>query len=407
MLPWKLLTALVCAFGFFKDLRPSEAYLTVDNEIYPWWTYSYLLWMVPVFLLTDYFRYKPTLVGVGIAYIVTWALLLWAQGVPAMKAMQMTFGLGTACEISYFSYIFAVVPGDYFQKVSSFTRAASLAGKFIAYLWGQLLTYYNVLNYFQLNIFSFVSVCIAFLISLLLPRSEYSELFNPKRFVDEEEEKTNNPQAPSTDQTKDDSGDIEPCSGLNVTEKTISLLKFLFLEAKSAYSNKTVQIWSIWWALAACGNFQVANYVQNLWDILSPYHNYNPRKHHIYNGAVEAAGTLLSSCAVLAVGFLPVNWSVPGRCELVTTVICGLNAIFLLIMSQTSSIWVCYVLYDLFRSTYQIVLVIAAAQIASALTRKRYGFVFGCNTFVALLVESILTAIVVDKAGLDVKVRTQ
>ncbi|WAR28696.1 S19A2-like protein, partial [Mya arenaria] len=102
----------------------------------------------------------------------------------------------------------------------------------------------------------------------------------------------------------------------------------------------------------ACGKFQVANYVQNLWEILSPYQNYNPRKHHIYNGA--------SSCAVLAVGFLPVNWSVPGTCQLVTTVICGLNAIFLLIMSQTSSIWVCYVLYDLFRSTYKIVLVKAA-----------------------------------------------
>ncbi|WAR28703.1 hypothetical protein MAR_014407, partial [Mya arenaria] len=63
-------------------------------------------------------------------------------------------------------------------------------------------------------------------------------------------------------------------------------------------------------------------------------------------------------CAVLAVGFLPVNWSVPGRCELVTTVVCGLNAIFLLIMSKTSSIWVCYVIF--FRSTYQFVLVIAA-----------------------------------------------
>ena len=25
---WRLLTVIVCAFGFFKDLRPSEAYLT-------------------------------------------------------------------------------------------------------------------------------------------------------------------------------------------------------------------------------------------------------------------------------------------------------------------------------------------------------------------------------------------
>jgi len=28
MWDWKVLTFVVCAFGFFKDLRPSEAYLT-------------------------------------------------------------------------------------------------------------------------------------------------------------------------------------------------------------------------------------------------------------------------------------------------------------------------------------------------------------------------------------------
>jgi len=47
------------------------------------------------------------------------------------------------------------------------------------------------------------------------------------------------------------------------------------------------------------------------------------------------------------------------------------------------------------------------AQIARNLSRKRYGFVFGCNTFVALVIETILTATVVDQAGLDVNVNTQ
>ena len=47
------------------------------------------------------------------------------------------------------------------------------------------------------------------------------------------------------------------------------------------------------------------------------------------------------------------------------------------------------------------------AQIAKALKHKRYGFVFGCNTFLALLIETILTLIVVDKAGLGVDVQTQ
>ena len=47
------------------------------------------------------------------------------------------------------------------------------------------------------------------------------------------------------------------------------------------------------------------------------------------------------------------------------------------------------------------------AQIAKSLKHKRYGFVFGCNMFLALLIETILTVIVVDKAGLGVDVQTQ
>lgn len=46
-------------------------------------------------------------------------------------------------------------------------------------------------------------------------------------------------------------------------------------------------------------------------------------------------------------------------------------------------------------------------QIAKSLTKERYGFVFGANTFITLVIETILTIIVVDKAGLDVNVRTQ
>lgn len=80
---WKILTFLVCLYGFLKEFRPSEAYLSayltgswknltveqVDNEIYPIWTYAYLGWLIPVFLLTDYLRYQPMLVLEGIGFV--------------------------------------------------------------------------------------------------------------------------------------------------------------------------------------------------------------------------------------------------------------------------------------------------------------------------------------------------
>lgn len=296
MLNWKLVTFIVCCFGFFKDLRPSEAYLTayltgpwqnlteteVDNQVYPWWTYSYLLWLFPMFLLTDYFRYKPILILDGIAYITTWALLLWAHGIPAMKGMQVTFGLATACEIGYYSYLYVIVSKDHFQKVASFTKAASLLGKFSAYLCGQFFVSFDVLDFYQLNIFSFVSVIIAFIITLILPRAKHSELFNQR--IENVSASTEKGETVDDEHVKEHTIDINGPR---------SLFLFLLDEVKSVYGNKSILIWSVWWAFASCGSYQVANYVQNLWHILTPYKH--DRKHrHLYNGAVEAAGTLFS-----------------------------------------------------------------------------------------------------------------
>lgn len=46
-------------------------------------------------------------------------------------------------------------------------------------------------------------------------------------------------------------------------------------------------------------------------------------------------------------------------------------------------------------------------QIAASLSMQRYALVFGVNTFVALLLESLLTVVVVDSAGLGLDIVTQ
>uniref|UniRef100_A0A8C3JNG4 Thiamine transporter 2 n=1 Tax=Calidris pygmaea TaxID=425635 RepID=A0A8C3JNG4_9CHAR len=76
---WIYPTLIICANGFFSTMRPSESFLTpyltgpdknltieeVTNQIYPVWTYSYLALLFPVFLITDYVRYKPVLLLQG------------------------------------------------------------------------------------------------------------------------------------------------------------------------------------------------------------------------------------------------------------------------------------------------------------------------------------------------------
>ena len=215
----------------------------------------------------------------GLAYIGTWALLLWAQGLPAMKCVEVLYGLCTAGEIGYFSYLYAIVKKDHYKKVASFTRAALLCGRFFAYLMGQLLVSFEVMDYYQLNIISFSSVIFAFLVAVFLPRAAYSEIFHRQK--------------PDPRDTADKNTKEPSDHAINDTNTGSGKLKagfvFMWKEVMGNYSSKTVIMWSMWWALASCGNYQVQNYIQNLWEVISPHEDGGT----IYNGAVEAAGTLV------------------------------------------------------------------------------------------------------------------
>ena len=270
----------------------------VDNEMYPWWTYSYLLWLVPVFLLTDFLRYKPMLIVDGLAYIATWALLLWAQGLPAMKCVEVTYGLCTAGEIGYFSYLYALVSNEHYKKVASFTRVALLSGRFFAYLIGQLLISFNVMDYYQLNIISFSCVIAAFVIVAFLPRVAHSEIFH--RYKSDKSDTLDTAEQTQETNVKEQTQETnveEQIQETNVKATPLSTklkmgVVFMKSEIKASYTSRTVMIWSAWWALASCGNFQVQNYIQNLWETIAPHRDSTT----VYNGAVEAVGTLLGLC---------------------------------------------------------------------------------------------------------------
>lgn len=78
----------------------------MNGQVFPVWTYSYLAVLVPVFLLTDWLRYKPVVVLQCSALFVTTAFLRWLDTVPAMQTMQFFYAVVTACEVAYFSYIY-------------------------------------------------------------------------------------------------------------------------------------------------------------------------------------------------------------------------------------------------------------------------------------------------------------
>ncbi|KAI5281451.1 thiamine transporter 2 isoform X1 [Manis pentadactyla] len=423
---WIYPTVILCLFGFFSMLKPSEPFLIpylsgpdknltsaeITNEIFPVWTYSYLVLLLPVFILTDYIRYKPVIVLQGISFIVTWLLLLFGQGVKAMQAVEFFYGMVSATEVAYYAYIYSVVSPEHYQRVSGCCRSVTLVAYTAASVLAQLLVSLANLSYFYLNVITLASVSVAFLVSLSLPMPKKSMFFhaNPSKEAP--------PKPPGKDAFLEgppkDQGPV--CQGLftisgNLDDDQLSspkpgnvaLRAFVqwFQDLKECYSSKRLFYWSLWWAFSTAGFNQVLNYVQILWDYKAP----SSQNSSIYNGAVEAIGTFGGAVAAFAVGYVKVNWDLLG--ELALGIFSVVNSGSLFLMHYAANIWACYAGYLIFKSSYMLLITIAVFQIAVNLGVERYALVFGINTFIALVIQTIITVIVVDPRGLNLPVSIQ
>ncbi|XP_013912457.1 PREDICTED: thiamine transporter 2 isoform X2 [Thamnophis sirtalis] len=424
---WIFPTLILCIYGFFTMMRPSEPFLTpyltgpeknltideVTQHIFPVWTYSYLALLFPVFLITDYARYKPIIILQGISLIVTWVLLLFASGIPAMQLAEFMYGLATATEVAYYAYIYSVVSADYYQKVTGYCRSITLVASTMGSLLGQLLVSLGQVPYFYLNVITLASVSMAFISSFFLPMPQKSMFFHrkssPEPFIGSVEKVTMQISDQQTNQQDkemtisvarpQDLPEHEP-SKIKLQSHFLSILMQLCLDLKECYTTKKLLYWSMWWALATAGFNQILNYVQVLWDDKAPSHS-----SEVYNGAVEAIATFLSSIASLAVGYVKLNWDLTG--ELALGIFSALDATSLFVMHFIQNIWVCYASYLVFKACYMLLITIATFQIAINLSMERYALMFGFNNFVALLIQTILTVIVVDSKGLGLDIGTQ
>ncbi|XP_053900305.1 thiamine transporter 1 isoform X2 [Malaclemys terrapin pileata] len=381
---WVLPTALLCLYGFFASLRPSEPFLTryllgpdknltetqVFNEIYPVWTYSYLVLLFPVFLATDYLRYKPVILLQGLSLIVTWFMLLYAQGLLAIQFLEFFYGLVTATEIAYYSYIYSIVDLNLYQKVTSYCRSATLVGYTVGSICGQVLVSVANWSLFSLNVISLTSVSVAFATAWFLPMPQKSLFFH------------------------------HVLRGQEQKVEISKVLRELWRDFLQCYSSRPMLCWSVWWAFSTCGYFQVINYTQGLWEMVLP-----SQRFEIYNGGVEAVSTLLGAVAVFAVGYIKVSWATWG--EVALALFSFLIAAAVYVMDTVRNIWVCYASYVIFRIVYMLLITIATFQIATNLSMERYALVFGINTFIALALQTLLTLIVVDSSGLGLNIFTQ
>ncbi|XP_066587362.1 thiamine transporter 1-like [Prorops nasuta] len=421
---WWQISLLLCCFGFLKDFRPGESFVTnyltgpwknfteteVNQYIYPISTYSYLTCTVFVFLLTDLVRYKPVIILCGLSGTACFLTLVLGKTLFLMQIVEFLYGLFLSAEIAYYTYIYAKVDKKHYQEVAGHTKGAALVGRFMSAVVAQIATSFYLLDYHELTMLTAGALAISVIFSLFLPSVEQSIYFHSSK---------NN--AKSSPTTEPINASVNPInsnlnqSNLNFNlEKRILQLdiekhdnfkqkirnacKLLWTDFWSAYTNVHVIKWSAWWAFATCGYLQVATYMQLIWiDIAKD-------RAEIYNGAVDAMYTIIGAITVFIVSKVPLNW--PLLAEAILSVFSILEGVLVIISAITSTLWVSYICYVGFGIIYHTIITIANFEVAKYINEDSFGLIFGINTFLTLGLQSVLTIIVVD-GPLNLDIRKQ
>ncbi|KYN13471.1 Thiamine transporter 2 [Trachymyrmex cornetzi] len=387
---WLKVSFILCMFGCFKDFRPSESFLTdyltgpwknftaseVNHEIYPVTTYSYLSTLILMFLITDFIRYKPIIILCGLSGTTTFLLIILGDSVPILQIAKFFFGLFMSAEVAYYTYIYAQVDKTHYQDVTSYTKGACLFGRSMSGIIAQLTASFDLLNYHQLNYLTLSAIGIATIWSFFLPPVGQSIYFHHINRISIDEE---------------NSDAIEHTLFCKVKNAYALLLKHFVL----AYSNYRVIKWSAWWAFSTCGYLMVVTYSQLLWQTAVKPGD------RIYNGAVDFAYAILGSISVFCVGKIRLNWNLLG--DIMCSVFAFLEGSILLISSYSYNIQILYVGYVIFGVIYHVMVTVASFEVAKCISEDSHGLIFGVNIFLALLMQSLLTFVVVNTIMLNIR----
>ncbi|XP_038197101.1 reduced folate transporter [Arvicola amphibius] len=398
---WRCLVFCLCFFGFMAQLRPGESFITpyllqrnftimqVTNEIIPVLPYSHMTVLVPIFLLTDYLRYKPILVLQCLSFVCVWLLLLLGNSVLHMQLMEVFYSITMAARIAYSSYIFSLVQPSRYQRMASYSRTAVLLGVFTSSVLGQVLL---SLGYQSLNYISLGFIIFSLGLSLFLKRPKHSLFFNRSALVRgaspcELDQMHPGPERPEP-------GKLERVLGMCKDSFLVCMLRELVENARQPQ----LRLWCLWWVFNSAGYYLISYYTHVLWREADQKLN--------YNGAVDAASTLLSAIMSFSAGFVKIRWSLWSKLVIASVIAIQAGLVFCMVIMATN-IWILYVAYVLFRGAYQFLVPIATFQIASSLSKELCALVFGINTFLATVLKTVITLVVSDRRGLGLRVREQ
>lgn len=128
--------------------------------------------------------------------------------------------------------------------------------------------------------------------------------------------------------------------------------KSLFIvHLRSAFTNKIVLLWSIWWILLNTGNSMVYIYAQPLW------YSIEPDRKVTYNGFAEAGLTLFGALGSLAAAKL--SQERIERWAIGIVIICSIGlGSMAIVAGQTGSVFVSYAMYVSFGALYNFMITV-------------------------------------------------
>uniref|UniRef100_A0A8D8MDZ1 Thiamine transporter 1 n=1 Tax=Cacopsylla melanoneura TaxID=428564 RepID=A0A8D8MDZ1_9HEMI len=277
---WVKLSIWIGIFGFFKEFRPEDPYIIqyltgpkmnftdeqVNQIIFPVSTYTSMIELVFVFLITDWLRYKPVVVVCALSGVIVQIMLIWCRGVTAMQVMEVFYGTMSSTEVAYYTYIYAKVDPQYFQQVTSYMRASVLTGRFLSSVVSQIFLFWKIMTIDELNDLTLVGMICAFFWALGLPSVPRSLYFHREVLPAPNNGSIGVP-SESTSNGVHRNGAIpsttpktEPPSR-SCCSSSSYVLGFLWDDFKFAFTNMYVIKWSVWVAVGTCGYTQFMGYI--------------------------------------------------------------------------------------------------------------------------------------------------
>ncbi|KAE9546514.1 hypothetical protein FO519_010274 [Halicephalobus sp. NKZ332] len=123
------LPALLVFYPFIKEVKVADPFLykyqsefqnftdaTINGEIYPYFTYAYLVSSIPIFLFTDIFLYKPTMYLEVLGQLAYRFALVFRDDVLSQQIGHTLRGISAASDVGCYSYIYGIFEKDQYKK---------------------------------------------------------------------------------------------------------------------------------------------------------------------------------------------------------------------------------------------------------------------------------------------------